>query len=529
MSVTAPGWRQGILTALNLLLAPRWAAAAVAAALAAGAGFGAWYVTRPAPSAARSSQASTGLATIVRTDLVTTQPAPGTIGYGAVTTLVAPGGSSAQALEQAQAAVEGAAQKVATDQQAAADQAAVNQQTVAASQATLNADQATLGADQQAQQADQQKQQQDCAAAPAGAACTADQQKVQSDDARVTQDQGRVQADQAALSGAQATAQQKQDQANALVAADQVALGNARQALQPVQSQALHGSVYTGLPAVGSIVSRGQALYSADGHAVPLLYGPVPVYRRMVQGVSGPDVQELEQNLLQLGFADSSNLSADGSFGAADAAAVRRWQASLGVGQSGEVDLGDAVFLPGAQRVAGVHVAVGAPIQGGQPLLDLTSSTRMVTVQLNPGLAYSVKQGDAVTVDLPDGKTRTPGVLSSVSTVAQQVQGSSTQTQTGAPQSVIPVTITLSNPAQVPDLDQAPVTVDVTTQSARGVLAVPVNALLALQGGGYAVEVPNAGGGATRLVPVQTGIFDNSQVQVSGAGLREGMSVVVPK
>jgi hypothetical protein len=89
------------------------------------------------------------------------------------------------------------------------------------------------------------------------------------------------------------------------------------------------------------------------------------------------------------------------------------------------------------------------------------------------------------------------------------------------------VTVTLSDPDAVPNLDQAPVTVDVTTQSARGVLAVPVNALLALAGGGYGLEViePN---GQHRLVAVQTGIFDSSRVQVSGQGLAEGMTVVVP-
>ena len=89
------------------------------------------------------------------------------------------------------------------------------------------------------------------------------------------------------------------------------------------------------------------------------------------------------------------------------------------------------------------------------------------------------------------------------------------------------MTITPTDPAQLPNLESAPVAVDVTTQSAKGVLAVPVNALLALAGGGYGLEVVD-GRGRTRLVPVQTGIFDNSRVQVSGTGLAEGMNVVVP-
>jgi len=58
------------------------------------------------------------------------------------------------------------------------------------------------------------------------------------------------------------------------------------------------------------------------------------------------------------------------------------------------------------------------------------------------------------------------------------------------------------------------------------VLAVPVSALLALQGGGYGLEVVRPDG-AHRLVGVRTGIFAGSLVQVSGAGIVVGTRVVV--
>jgi multidrug efflux pump subunit AcrA (membrane-fusion protein) len=70
------------------------------------------------------------------------------------------------------------------------------------------------------------------------------------------------------------------------------------------------------------------------------------------------------------------------------------------------------------------------------------------------------------------------------------------------------------------------VTVYITTATARGVLAVPVTALLA-HPGGYDVEV--IGQGDTRLyVPVTPGIFDDGSglVQVSGT-LTAGQRVVV--
>jgi hypothetical protein len=58
---------------------------------------------------------------------------------------------------------------------------------------------------------------------------------------------------------------------------------------------------------------------------------------------------------------------------------------------------------------------------------------------------------------------------------------------------------------------------------------VPVNALLALAGGGYAVEIVDAAG-VHRLVPVSLGLFDDGQglVQVSGSRLRAGQRIVVP-
>jgi hypothetical protein len=56
-----------------------------------------------------------------------------------------------------------------------------------------------------------------------------------------------------------------------------------------------------------------------------------------------------------------------------------------------------------------------------------------------------------------------------------------------------------------------------------------VTALLALAGGGYAVEVVDRGG-VHRLVPVSLGLFDDAQglVQVTGKTLRPGQRVVVP-
>ena len=90
----------------------------------------------------------------------------------------------------------------------------------------------------------------------------------------------------------------------------------------------------------------------------------------------------------------------------------------------------------------------------------------------------------------------------------------------------MPVTVRLAQPRLAGHLDQAPVTVNIVSARVRNVLAVPVNALVALAGGGYAVQVVQ--GRATHLTAVRTGLFGSTLVQVSGAGLEPGVRVEVP-
>ena len=86
--------------------------------------------------------------------------------------------------------------------------------------------------------------------------------------------------------------------------------------------------------------------------------------------------------------------------------------------------------------------------------------------------------------------------------------------------------VRLARLAAAGHLDQAPVTVSIVSAQVRDVLAVPVGALVALAGGGYAVEVMRGSGG--HLVAVQTGLFAQTLVQVSGPGLIAGQRVEVP-
>ena len=283
--------------------------------------------------------------------------------------------------------------------------------------------------------------------------------------------------------------------------------------------------VYTSLPSAGAVVSRGQVLYRVDSRPVSLFYG-APEWRTLTVGVpDGSDVTQLEQNLLALGFGNSSNLIANGHFDSFDAAAVRRWQASLGVPQTGVVNLGDVIYQPGPIRVASVHPSAAMGAQPGQPVIDATSTQRAVIVALDVNREALVKVGDSVTVSLPNSATPVAGTVSAIGTVATS-SSSSGEGPPGPPS--VPMTITLGDPAAAGSLDQAQVGVGVTNAIHRAVLAVPVMALIAQPGGTYAVEVVD--GSARHEVAVTTGLFDDrGLVEVTSTDLREGMLVEVPQ
>jgi HlyD family secretion protein len=296
--------------------------------------------------------------------------------------------------------------------------------------------------------------------------------------------------------------------------------------------------IVTRVPAVGAVVGRGQTLFEVDGHPVPLWYGARPAWRAFGLGMTdGQDVRQLEANLVALGFDPDRAITVDRHYSWATAAAVKRWQQASGRARTGAVPLGQVVFLPGPIRVATVTATVGAPLPAGTAILSATSTRPLVTVALDPAMQQQVRRGDRVEVTLPDGKT-TRGTVASVGRVATQSstgsgqEGGQDPSQSGnsnsSGQATVQVTVRLAKPRAAGGLDQAPVQVAITTQARKGVLAVPIGALLAQAGGGYAVEVVE--GGARRRVPVGTGLFDETAglVEVNGAGLAEGATVEVP-
>jgi hypothetical protein len=275
---------------------------------------------------------------------------------------------------------------------------------------------------------------------------------------------------------------------------------------------------FTTLPTVGQVVKQGQVLYRVSDTPVVLLNGSTPAYRSLSEGDSGPDVQELNADLVELRYASRSELDPGSDYFSAETGyALEQLQAKLGIDETGSLTLGQAVFLPAPVRITKISATLGTKAPSGGPVAQATTTLRQVQLNLDASEQSSVKVGDYALVTLPNNQT-TPGVVSGVGTVATSSSSGTT----------IPVYVTLKHPQTAGSLDQAPVQVQITTGAVKHALIVPIDALLALSGGGYAVETVDARG-VHRLVAVTLGTFDdaNGTVQVTG-DLRAGERIVVP-
>jgi len=280
----------------------------------------------------------------------------------------------------------------------------------------------------------------------------------------------------------------------------------------------------TRLPDEGAVIGRGGRLYEVDGKGrAILMYGSRPAWRTLDADASdGADILQLETNLKALGYTRKGD-HINRHWDADTTRAVKRWQKAAGLPRDGRVDLGEVVFLAGPIRVTDEPVGLGSRVGPGGVVLQGTSDQRVISVDLAADRADLVAEGDTVTVTLPDG-TETQGTITDEGTVAtagdeQPGGGRSTPT--------ITITIGLTDPKASAAYESAPVDVSVVRESRADVLAVPVNALLALIEGGYAVERVEADG-STKLVRVDLGIFQDAWVEIRGTGIAAGDSVVVP-
>lgn len=324
----------------------------------------------------------------------------------------------------------------------------------------------------------------------------------------------------------------------------------------------------TWLPTEGKTVERGGALLRVDDRPVVLLYGTLPMYRDLgltagtqqgtrqdagtkgdVQGTGdqgltddtspapapsgsptpggagaggtggtlrGIDVLQFESNLAALGY---TGFTVDEEFTDLTARAVKRWQKSLGLPQTGTVDVGDIVYSPREVRIGHAGVRLGSAVT--EDVLTYTGTSRKVVVNASATEDSWAVRGAAVTIGLPDGKS-VKGEVASVGKKATAPEEGGGEGGSGAP--TVPVTITIKDQKFVGRLESAPVTVEYVGRERADVLTVPVAALVALAEGGHGLESADG-----RFIAVKSGLFADGRVEVSGSAVREGMKVRIPE
>jgi peptidoglycan hydrolase-like protein with peptidoglycan-binding domain len=398
--------------------------------------------------------------------------------------------------------------------------------------------------------------------------------------------------------------------------------------------------IFTWLPSVGAVISRGGTLFRIDNKPVVLMYGSIPAYRVLKEGVGdGPDVAQLNANLKALGFDPYGEIRELEHFGVGTAAAVRRWQHAEGLSETGEVEFGRMLFAPGQRRVTALHVSVGqdppgnsdeargspdgsgspggasSPSSRGKPggagkpssgrkpggagkpggkgkprserqpgskgkpsrnreaaktsnsnpsgehgagkspsgdsaqgsggkepgsgsgapvlVLGTTGTRQVVQMKVKADQQELAHVGESAPVTLPDGSV-VQGTITEVGTVASESsegerggggEGGGGGESGNGENATIAVTAVLEH--RVARLDEAPVSVELVKSIRRGVLAVPATALVATGGGGYAIEVLE--GSRREQLRVMPGMFANGYVQVEGAGVHAGLTVLEPQ
>lgn len=311
----------------------------------------------------------------------------------------------------------------------------------------------------------------------------------------------------------------------------------------------------TWLPAAGATVNRGQQLYRVDDAPVTLFYGGLPLYRTLryapgasatgtaststtgtagdasgsggaaggrLSGKRGPakpppappqtghDVQLVAANLAALGFYGGDPAYA--SYDAYLADAVKAWQRAIGAPVTGVISPAQVVVSSGPVRINEVLARVDDT--AGEQILKLTGTTKLITLRLPLGLAQSLTRGRRLAITLPDG-VRVEGRVARIESSGDSLPGGS-----GAGTQSVPVSVRALHPAALSRAALGSVVASVVTASRRNVLYVPITALLALSGGGYALQRPDH-----TLLPVRIGMVTDGDVQVTGVAA--GVKVLV--
>jgi hypothetical protein len=296
--------------------------------------------------------------------------------------------------------------------------------------------------------------------------------------------------------------------------------------------------VVTWLPQPGSTIRRGHQLYRVDDRPVALFYGALPLYRDIAgKNLVGRDVEVIAANLVAMGYdigyqpgagaqipkragektkttkpAKTVTVrSGEGVLTPSLKAAIRRWQKDQHLDETGSVKVGDVVVQSGPVRVNSVAVQPGATAE--QALMSVSAIRKVISVDADADQVGAMHRGEKVGITRPD-ESRVKGRVTSIGTTVTTDESDATKKVT--------VMIAPDHVKSLSGIDSADVTVVFAGTTHKNVLAVPVEALVSLNEGGYAVQLPTGA-----LIAVETDLFADGMVEIRGEGLEDGENVVV--
>lgn len=256
-------------------------------------------------------------------------------------------------------------------------------------------------------------------------------------------------------------------------------------------------------------IEQGQVLWRVNNEPTVAFFGTIPPYRDLGVDHVGPDVAQLEANLVALGYDPDETVTIDETFTSNTALMVERWQADIDATVTGAVPASALVVIDGQARAGVVVATVGTSIVADAPVLSISSLTRVVQFNVEASERGSLAVGDSITAQFPDrsvvSATVTEAVILDDGNVAMVARSS----------------------AAIDYLvDSVPLTISWEVPSGSNVLTVPAAALLRTDAGGYVVEVVQSDA-TTRFVSVEPGRSSGSLVEVTG-DISEGDTVIAP-
>jgi hypothetical protein len=275
------------------------------------------------------------------------------------------------------------------------------------------------------------------------------------------------------------------------------ALASARSALEAVLRTLRKDAASARLDAATARVAIADATAKRD--ALRLAHDAL-----VARAGDNKDVLQLADNLGQLGYV--GNLPEQ----------IRAWQHDNGLPPTGIVGPEHLLVAPGPVHIAAHKASIGESIavvsSNGGAILDYSSIEKLVTVPLAIADQALAAPGRMVVVTLP-GDAQIEGTITAVGSIVTE--------------GTTEITIAIADQAALAALEIAAVDVEFVSASRDDVLSVPIMALLARAEGGFAVEIVEAG--ATRVTPVETGLFGSGRVEIAGDGIAEGVRVSVPR